>query len=295
MVYCLLATALSTLHHISECTVSGNLGYGINYQSTQAGGHLFRIERSKIENNGLSSRFTGATYEAIHLEAVNQVFQVYNNYLADNKNMTFYAKMKNEESAPTLPTSQLHANVIEWNRGATLLLEGSYGPYLSVKVTDNYFSMNLATDLDDNRHSVCNISNLVAHLEGNFFYNNSGQYVLEYSFPLVSGRGLTFVNNTLFKNEGVGANYGITILCNGEAEMHGNVLQNPRNRFQFSTTWRGNPVNVNATSNWWGENALQLVAPLIMDKTKDYRLTLTVIFEPFVKLQPQATISGKFC
>lgn len=294
MVYFSFPTAIPTVHRITESIISGNLGHGIQYLSTETEGHFFRIERCKIISNGLSSSVKGVSYETIHLEAVNQVFQVHNNYFAGNKNLTFYAKINNEESAPTLPDNHLHANVIEWNRGATLLLEGNSGPYLSVKVTNNYFSSNLATDLNGNKHSVCNISNLEAHLEGNFFYNNSGQYVLEYNFPVAAAPGLTFVNNTLFKNNGLGVNYGVTILCNGRAEMHGNVLENPRNRYQLSTSWRGSPVIVNATSNWWGESVLKLISPLIMDKAKDYRLSLTVIFEPFVKFQPQDALSGKF-
>lgn len=283
--------SIPTVHRITESIISGNLGHGIQYLSTETEGHFFRIERCKIISNGLSSSVKGVSYEVIHLEAVNQVFQVHNNYFAGNKNLTFYAKINNEESAPTLPDNHLHANVIEWNRGATLLLEGNSGPYLSVKVTNNYFSTNLATDLNGNKHSVCNISNLEAHLEGNFFYNNSGQYVLEYNFPVTAAPGLTFVNNTLFKNNGLGVNYGVTILCNGRAEMHDNVLENPRNRYQLSTSWRGSPVIVNATSNWWGESVLKLISPLIMDKAKDYRLSLTVIFEPFVKFQPQDALS----
>ena len=175
-----------------------------------------------------------------------------------------------------------------------MFLEGISGPNLKVKVTNNYFSLNLATSLDESVHSICKISNLVAILQGNFFYNNSGQYVLEYDFPISAVTGLMFLNNTLFRNHGLGVNYGVTILCNGRAEIHDNVFQNPRNRYQISTTWLGSPVTVNASSNWWGESALKLIVPLIMDKTKDYRLSLTVIFKPFVQLQPQSATSGKF-
>ena len=116
MVYFSFPTAIPTVHRITESIITGNLGHGIQYLSNQTESHFFRIERSKIMSNGLSSRVKGISYEAIHLEAVNQVFQVHNNYFADNKNLTFYAKINNEESAPTLPDNHLHANVIEWNR-----------------------------------------------------------------------------------------------------------------------------------------------------------------------------------
>ena len=257
--------------------------------------HLLRVERSKIMNNGLSSSLNKKSQEAIYLNAANQVFQIFNNYLAENRNGILYSTIQNDESAPTPPISQVHANTIESNRGKTLFLEGGSGPYITVKVTDNYFSSNVATDLDHHVHSICKISNLVAHLRGNVFYNNSGQYVLEYYFTVAPVTGLTFLNNTLFRNHGLGVNYGVTILCNGRAEMHDNVMENPRNRYQISTTWQGNPVIANATSNWWGERILKLIAPLIMDSTKDYRLSLTVSFQPFIQLQPQKALSGKFC
>jgi len=93
---------------------------------------------------------------------------------------------------------------------------------------------------------------------------------------------------------GLNVIYGVTILCNAAAEMHGNVIQNPGNRYQISTTWQGEQITVNATSNWWGESVANLIASLIMDKTKDYRLTLTVSFKPFVQLPPQRVISGIF-
>ena len=75
--------------------------------------------------------------------------------------------------------------------------------------------------------------------------------------------------------------------------MHGNVLENPGNRYQISTTLQGNQVIVNATSNWWGDSAANLIASHIMDKGKDYRLSITVIFKPFVQFPPQRAISGK--
>ena len=256
--------------------------------------HLFRIERSKIVNNGLSPSLNKIYPGAIFLNASNQVFQIFNNYLAKNRNGTLYSTIQNDESAPNQPISQLHANTIESNKGGTVFLEGISGAYLTVKVTDNYFSVNLAMDLDHYVHSICNISNLVAHLRGNFFYNNSGQYVLEYSFPVTYVTGLTFLNNTLFRNHGLGVNYGATILCNGRAEMHGNVIENPRNHYQISTTWQAGSIIVNATLNWWGEGVLTLIAPLIMDSTKDNKLSLKVIFQPFIQLQPQRVLSSKF-
>ena len=244
-------------------------------------------------NNGLASFFGENSPGAVNLKARNQVFQIFNNYFAGNKNGTLYSRLQNEETALIPPNSQFHANTIESNRGRSLLLEGISGPFLDVKVTDNHFSLNLATDLNHNAHSICKVSDLVALFQGNFFYNNSGQYVLEYEFPVAPVTGLTFMNNTLFRNHGLGANFGVTILCNGEAELHYNVLENPRNRYQISTSMKGHTAVVNATSNWWGESVLKLIVPLIMDKTKDYRLSLTVIFKPFIQLQPQSAISGK--
>ena len=193
--------------------------------------------------------------------------------------------------------NHIHGNTFDYNRGRSLFLEGISGPYLNVKVTNNYFSRNFAEYPDGKVKSVCRITNLRAHVEGNFFYNNIGQYAFEYSYTRGNATVLYFLSNTLYKNSALGlkVNYGVTILCNGAAEMHGNVLENPGNRYQISTTLQGIPVIVNATSNWWGESLANLIAPLIMDKTKDYRLSLTVIFKPFFQFPPQRVISGKLC
>ena len=223
------------------------------------------------------------------------MFEIFNNYLTENRNGGINSSVFHEELASIPPESHIHGNTIESNRGGSLVVQGISGPYLNVRVTNNYISRNLAVDLDGKLNSVCKITNLRAYLQGNFFYNNIGQYGFQYSFPVVTGTSLRFLNNTLYKNSALGLNvrYGVTILCNGAAEMHGNVIQNPSNRYQISTTLRGGQGIVNATSNWWGESMPDAISSLIMDKTKDYRLSLTVLFKPFVKLPPQKVISGK--
>ena len=270
------------------------MDHGIAYTSSQTENHIFRLERSRITNNGLEPFVDVNSRGAVYLSATNQVFQIFNNYFAGNKIGTVHSRLQNEESVPFLPSSQFHSNTIEFNRGRSLFLEGISGPFLNVFVTNNYFSMNLATDKDVIGHSICKISNVTAHVEGNFFYNNSGKYVLEYDHSPSDVTGLTFANNTLYRNVGLGVNFGVTILCNAAAKMHNNILENPRNRYQISTSLKGRPTVVNATSNWWGAGILKLVVPFIMDKTKDYRLSLTVIYEPFVRLQPQVVTSGKW-
>ena len=273
-------------HRITESIFNGNARHGISYLSTQTGNHLLRIERCKITNNG---------QEGIHLKAFNQMFEIFNNYLTENRNGGINSSVFNEELASIPPESHIHGNTIESNRGGSLVVQGISGPYLNIKVTNNYFSLNLAVDLDGKLNSVCKIAKLRAFLQGNFLYNNIGQYGFEYSFPGVTDTTLRFLNNTLYKNSasGLNVNYGVTILCNGAAEMHGNFMQNPSNRYQISTTLRGVQGIVNATLNWWGENMPDAIYSLIMDKTKDYRLSLTVLFKPFVKLAPQKVMSGK--
>ncbi|XP_022804999.1 uncharacterized protein LOC111342215 isoform X2 [Stylophora pistillata] len=164
---------------------------------------------------------------------------------------------------------------------------------MNVIVSNNYFSLNLAQKWDGSANNVCVITKFTAIVQGNFFYNNVGHYVFLYDNSQTSIVGLRFVNNTLYKNgaQGLNVNYGATILCNGAAEILGNVLQNPNNRYQISTTMRGSPITVNATSNWWGESVPNLIYSVILDKTTDYRLSMTIVFQPFVKLPPQTAIS----
>ena len=128
-----------------------------------------------------------------------------------------------------MPENHIHGNTFDSNRGRAVFLEGVTGPYLNVKVTNNYFSRNYAEDPDGKVNSVCRIANLGAHVQGNFFYNNIGLYAFEYSYAGENATLLHFLNNTLYKNSALGlkVNYGVTILCNGAAEMHGNVLEIP--------------------------------------------------------------------
>ena len=286
------------MHRVTASVFSGNVEQGISYTSTQSEGHIFRLERCQITNNGLSPAHNRKPSGAIYLNAVNQVFKIFNNYLTGNKNGGIYSRVVNKVTTTRLPVNHVHANTIESNKGGTLFLEGITGPYLNVKVTNNYFSLNLAQEWDGKANSVCKITKLWANVQGNFFYNNVGQYVFLYDFSQTSVTGLRFLNNTLYKNSAVGlnVNYGATIVCNGAAEIQGNVLQNPSNRFQISTTMQGSPATANATLNWWGENLPDLISSLILDRTKDYRLSLTFLYKPFIQLPPQTAISGKcFC
>ena len=289
-------TAATAVHQVTGSVFSGNKKQGIHYTMTQSERHIFKVERCQVTNNGLNPVLRGSLPGAIHLNASEQVFEIINNYIAGNNNGGIYSKVLNELSTTGPPVSHIHANTIEYNKGGILRVEGVSGPYMNVNVSNNYFSRNLARDLDGKADSVCVITKLWAIVQGNFFYSNVGHYVLLYDNSQTSTVGLRFVNNTLYKNgaRGLDVNYGATILCNGTAEIHGNVLQNPNNRYQFSTTMRGSPITVNATLNWWGENVPNLISSLIMDRTKDYRLSIAIVFRPFVKLPPQTAISGQY-
>ncbi|XP_022801512.1 uncharacterized protein LOC111339184 [Stylophora pistillata] len=278
----------AVVHQVTGSVFSGNVKQGVRYTSTQSGGSMFRLERCQVTNNGLNPVLNGRPSGVINFTAVNQEFDIVNNYIAGNNNGGIYSRIINEVSTIRPLTSHIHANTIENNRGSILRVEGVSEPYADVKVTNNYFSRNLARDWDGRANIVCIITNFTAIVQGNFFYDNVGHYVVFYDNPQSNTTGLRFVNNTLYKN----VNYGATILCNGAAEILGNVLQNPNNRYQISTTTRGSPVTINATFNWWGESVPNLISALIMDKTKDYRLSLKVVFQPFTQKPPLTVISA---
>ena len=289
---CRLFTARKIiLHRITESTVSGNLGHGISCTSTETDNHIFHIERSKVTNNGISSSFGKKQLEGVHLNATNQVFQIINSFLSGNRNGGLYAKLQIKDGfIPVSAESHIHGNTFEYNRGSVLFLEGTTDQYSNVKATSNYYSVNFASDSHGKVTSVCNITDLNVLFQGNVVYNNSGQYIMVFG----SSQGsLRLLNNTFYRNRGLGINYGVTVLLNGKAEIHNNVFQNPNNRYQISTTLQGSRVSVDAKSNWWGESVLSLVESLIKDKTKDYRLSLLVDFQPFLYLPPQEVISGK--
>ena len=291
--YVLFTAQRFVRYRISDSTVSGNLGHGISFKSTETKSHIFQIERSKITKNGLRATADKTSLEGIHLNATNQVFTIINSYIAENKNGGIYAELKKQDiPIPLSHTNHIHGNTIEHNRGKALFLQGTTVQPSDVKLTNNYFSFNTGMSLQAKAtaQSVCKLSNLSVLLQANFFYNNSGQYIVEFDGTQSS---LRFINNTLFRNRGLGDSYGVTFLCNGEGEMHGNALQNPNNRYQITTTLQGIPLTVNATLNWWGESTLNLVSSLIKDKTTDYRLSLTVVFNPYLHLPPRKSLSGK--
>ena len=280
------------MHRITGSTISGNLGHGISYQSTETSNHVLKIERSKITNNGMTSALSKKPTEAIHLNATNLVFQITNSYVAGNRNGGIYVGLRNDDqSFPSVRESFIHGNTIEKNRGSALLLEGTNGMTSSVKVTSNYFSFNLGRDSQGNVNSVCKITDVKTIFQGNFLYNNSGKYVVEFADIRKS---LKFLNNTLNKNIGSGVNFGVTVLLNGLAQMHNNVFHNPYNRYQIMTTLQGSAVTVDARNNWWGVSVPRLIESLFMDRTKDYRLSLTVAFKPFLNLPPQKVLSGEY-
>ena len=280
-------------YRITDSTVSENRGHGISFKSTETKNNVFQIERSKITKNGLGATAGKTSLEGIHLNATNQVFTITNSYIAENENGGIYAELQKQDIPIALShTNHIHGNTIEHNRGKALFLQGKTGQPSDVKLTNNYVSFNLGKNLQAkaSAQSVCKLSNLFVLLQANFFYNNSGQYIVEFDG---SQSSLRLINNTLLRNRGLGDSYGVTFLCNGAAEMHGNVLQNPNNRYQISTTLQRIPLTVNATLNWWGESTLNLASSLIRDKTTDYRLSLTVVFSPFLHLPPRKSLSGK--
>lgn len=251
-----------------ESTFNGNLGHGIRFTSTETKRHTVEIERCKITNNGPRPTLDKMV-EAIHLNATNQVFRITNSYLADNRNGVVYAKLQKDvdsvENTSITLASQIHGNTVERNRGLILLLEGTIGQTSNVNITSNFFSLNMATDVQGTAYSVCKMTNVTAVFQGNFLFNNSGLDIVEFDFPATSVSRLIFLNNTLYRNQGLGVNYGVTVLLNGASEIHYNVFQNPNNRFQISSTLTGSIMTVNATSNWWGESTRSLVASLIRD------------------------------
>lgn len=280
------------MHRITGSTISGNLGHGISYQSTETPNHVLKIERSKITNNGMNSAPSKKPSEAIHLNATNLVFQITNSYVAGNRNGGIYVGLRNDDhSFPSVRESFIHGNAIEKNRGSALILEGTNGLTSNVQVTSNYFSFNLGTDWQGNANNVCKITDVTTIFQGNVLYNNSGKYIVEFANIQTS---LKFLNNTLNKNIGLGVNFGVTVLLNGLAQMHDNVFQNPYNRYQIMTTLKGSPVTVDARNNWWGVSVPRLIESLFMDKTKDYRLSLTVAFKPFLNFPPLKVLSGEY-
>ena len=280
------------MHRITGSTISGNLGHGISYKSTETSNHVLKIERSKITNNGMSSEPSRKPFEAIHLNTTNLVFQITNSFVAGNRNGGIYVGLRNDDHLfPSARESYIHGNTIENNRGSALLLDGTSGLTSNVKVTRNYFSFNLGTDWQGNVDSVCKLTDVTTIFQGNVLYNNSGKYIVEFANIQTS---LTFMNNTLSKNIGLGVNYGVTVLLNGFAQMHNNVFHNPYNRYQIITTLQGSPVTVDARNNWWGVSVPRLIESFFMDKTKDYRLSLTAAFKPFLNLPPRKVLSGKY-
>lgn len=59
-----------------------------------------------------------------------------------------------------LLVSYIYVNIIEYNKGGILYVEGVFGFYMNVNVSNNYFFWNLVWDLDGKVDSVCVIIKL---------------------------------------------------------------------------------------------------------------------------------------
>ena len=293
---CLCLCLYSGKHSLVANVLSENRGHGIKYTSIWTKSPDIFIGGSIITNNG-NSPLRNAQTGAIFLETSNRRFYIFNNLIAENRIGGIYAKL---EGGSKMGRSQIYRNTILKNGKIALLLETRSGRACCVEITNNSFSHHKGYDCPSGQCSVCNMTNVMYSLKGNFIYNNTGLYIIEHHYPNRLTKGHEFLENLLYHNRATGTAYGVTILCDGPVEMHHNHLKNPSNLYEIASSNNGGSFDIDARSNWWGSGTEQTVSNKIFDRYKDHTIQSAVMFRPFQKLPSQNVLSGekapiKFC
>ena len=278
-------------HSLTGNVLSQNRGHGISYTSLSTESPDVVIAGSIITSNG-DSLLPITQTGAIFFETANRKFYIYNNFIAENRVGGIFARL---EGGYKLGKSQIYRNTILKNGKEALLLDSRGGQACCVEIRSNSFSHHKGYDCPSGQCSVCKMRDVMYSFTRNFFYNNSGLYIIEYRYPNHHTKENKVLENTLYINYGTGASHGVTILCDGPVEIHRNHLKNPSNLYEITSSMSGgyDVFDIDARSNWWGSGIMQTVSHKIVDRYKDNRLQSRVIFRPFQKLPSQHVISGK--
>ena len=287
----LLSLALSPAahHRVFNSVFSGNFHQAINYTSVADGSHRrppLSINRCHITD--IDASHSNATEKgAISLDIQDNNFTLANNFIKGNYFGAIDASLSGNEGT-IASMGLIYGNTISNNANGTIAvkqrrrLENSHS---FVNIVENTFENNLGYG------STVNISDVHSEIVNNFFYNNSGLHSIEYSFTGASLIEQKCELNTFYLNQGLGQNYGVTILSNAPMEYHRNNFKNPSNLYELSSTRQAASDPIHAEMNWWGVGMESEVGSRIFEKEDDYRLA-SVEYKPFQRLPPRDILSS---
>ena len=281
---------LAEEHRISNSVFSSNFHQGINYTSVhdESNQRLLTIERCKIidTDNSPSNLLKNS---AISVDIQDGNFALANNFIAGNRLGGITVHFGRRSEGTSISKGFIYGNTFYSNANGTISVSQRQAlnhNHSFVYIRENLFENNLG------RGSTVKISDVQCEVINNFFYNNSGLHSIEYEFSSAWAKGQLCEQNTFYLNQGLGRNYGVTILSNGPMEYHRNNFKNPSNLYEFSATRQAVFDPIRAEMNWWGVGMEYVVGSRIHEKADDYRLA-SVKYIPFQKLPPKNILSSK--
>eukprot|EP00058_Branchiostoma_floridae_P027962 XP_002613453.1 hypothetical protein BRAFLDRAFT_84589 [Branchiostoma floridae] len=295
-------------HVVSDSVFVGNKRSGIHYSSTFERNPKVNIERNILAENGGSLIGGADLSSALAMTVGDAEFMITNNLVTNNQVGGVHILMHSRNPEPR--SNMIANNVLTNNRDSeAVLLRSMVMPMMSINIVGNNIAHNAAKDY----RSALVITNTVANVYNNTFYNNSGMYTVEWQYQGASA--LTdpteqqyFTGNLVHFNKGENLDLQATIVTDGPIMYQSNFIKNPANeyeisqlQYQFEEEEEEKPkgdeeldddvdeeekeeVSVIATNNWWGFTKRPEVADRILGELRTSRSKVTYV--PFLTAPP---------
>ncbi|XP_078593656.1 uncharacterized protein LOC144871725 isoform X2 [Branchiostoma floridae x Branchiostoma japonicum] len=295
-------------HVVSDSVFVGNKRSGIHYSSTFERNPKVNIERNILAENGGNLIGGADLSSALAMTVGDAEFMITNNLVTNNRVGGVHILMHSRNPEPR--SNMIANNVLTNNRDSeAVLLRSMVMPMMSINIVGNNIAHNAAKDY----RSALVITNTVANVYNNTFYNNSGMYTVEWQYQGASA--LTdpteqqyFTGNLVHFNKGENLDLQATIVTDGPIMYQSNFIKNPANeyeisqlQYQFEEEEEEKPkgdeeldddvdeeekeeVSVIATNNWWGFTKRPEVADRILGELRTSRSKVTYV--PFLTAPP---------
>ncbi|KAI8515001.1 hypothetical protein Bbelb_075920 [Branchiostoma belcheri] len=293
-------------HVVSDSVFVGNRRSGIHYSSTFERNPKVNVERNILAENGDNLIGGADLSSALAMTVGDAEFMITNNLVTNNRVGGIHILMHSRN--PEQRSNMIANNVLTNNRDSeAVLLRSMVMPMMSINIVGNHIAHNAAKEY----RSALVITNTVANVYNNTFYNNSGMYTVEWQYQGASA--LTdpteqqyFAGNLVHFNKGENQALQATIVTDGPIMYQSNFIKNPANEYEISQLQyqyeeeveekpKGDEeldedveeeeeVSVIATNNWWGFTKRPEVADRILGKQRTSKSKVTYV--PFLTAPP---------